>query len=315
MDLSIIIVNWNTKGLLADCLQTVVDNLQDLHAEIIVVDNGSTDGSPDMVAQRFPQARLVENTENRGFAAANNQAISLAEGQYILLLNSDTLVHGDVLAKSVEYMQQNPQVAVMGCRVLNSDGSVQLTCSQFPTLLNLFFQTSGLWKLPWPRFFSNYQMPYWQRDDEREVEVVSGCYMLVRASTLPTVGLLDESFFFFGEETDWCHRFKKAGWRLSFAPVGEITHYHSASARKLHYKRDLMLTYALILLQRKHGGAVHAFFAWLILLVFNSTRAALWSLRALWSSNPAVTERRNHFISITRNFHRTWPWNRASLRW
>ena len=145
MRLSIIIVNWNQREMLKDCLHTVFETTDLKTDEVFVVDNGSEDGSADCVAEHFPNVRLLRNTENRGFAAANNQAMRLASGRHILLLNNDTLVHGDVLERSCEYLDQNPVVAAMGCRVLNSDGSLQVTCSQFPTFINLFLLTSGLW--------------------------------------------------------------------------------------------------------------------------------------------------------------------------
>jgi GT2 family glycosyltransferase len=132
MDLSIIVVNWNTKELLQDCLRSAWEGLDGIKGEIIVIDNASTDGSVGMVREDFPGTQLIANSENRGFAAANNQGFALARGRHILLLNSDTVVHDDVFARSVQYLDENPDVGMMGCRVLNGDGSTQMTCSQFP---------------------------------------------------------------------------------------------------------------------------------------------------------------------------------------
>lgn len=305
--LSIVIVNWNTIGLLRDCLRSVYDNLGDLDAEVIVVDNASQDGSADMVAEEFPRAKLIRNSENRGFAAANNQALAVAGGRHILLLNSDTVVHGDVLARSVAYLESNPDVGVMGCRVLNGDGTMQPTCSRFPTLLNLILLTSGLWKLPWPPFLDRYQMRRWDRHDERDVEVVTGCYMLVRREAFEQVGYLDESFFFFGEETDWCRRFRDAGWKVRFAPVGEITHYGGGSSRSLNYKRDLMLSSAMVKLHLKHGGLLAGVCAWVIVCGFNLSRAVYWLGRALVTRNERDRGRRDHFISLVKGARHVWP--------
>lgn len=307
MDLSIVVVNWNTKDLLRDCLQSTFDNLDGIKAEVIVVDNASTDGSSDMVATEFPQVVLIRNKANVGFAAANNQAIEIAKGDYILLLNSDTLVHGDVLQKSKVYMDAHPDLGIMGCRVHNADGSLQPTCSGFPSLLNLVLLTSGLWRLPWPAFLDRYQMRRWKREDERDVEVVAGCYMFARAEAMSEVGLLDESFFFFGEETDWCRRFQQKGWRLRFAPVGVITHLGGGSSGSLNYKRDLMLTSATVRLHRKHSGMISAVAAWLILSLFNLSRALYWSARSLGSRDKSVLARRQHFLMLARNLHRAWP--------
>jgi len=212
--MSIIVVNWNTRELLRDCLASVFANLGGLAVEVIVVDNGSNDGSQTLVGTDFPQVRLIENTENRGFAAANNQAIEVASGKYILLLNSDTIVLGHVLADSVRYLDKHADVGAMGCRVLNKDRTMQPTCMQFPSLINLVLMTTALDKLPWPPVLDRYLMRRWQRTDVREVEVISGCYIMVRACVVKQVGLLDEDFFFFGEETDWCMRIRKADWLL-----------------------------------------------------------------------------------------------------
>ncbi len=307
MRLSIIIVNWNEREMLKDCLQSFLPDLDLKQDEVIVVDNGSVDGSTEMVASRFPKVNLISNPDNRGFAAANNQALRVARGRQILLLNNDTLVHGDVLSKSCQYLDEHIDIAVLGCRVLNEDGSLQITCAQYPSLLNLVLLTSGLWKLRWPKFLGRYQMAHWKRNNERDVDTVSGCYMLVRACAINQVGLLDEQFFFFGEETDWCKRFREAGWRVSFAPVGQITHFGSVSARRHNHKRDLMLSKAMVRLHRKHGGLAAAAVIWTVLFIFNTSRAFFWALRSLFSRKPEVHERFRHFAGVVREFASVWP--------
>ncbi len=298
MDISIIVVNWNTVDMLRDCLTSVVQNLDDLDAEVIVIDNASSDGSQEMVGREFQNVVLIKNKENVGFAAANNQGFRIAKGEYVLLLNSDTIVHGDVLKQSVNYLVEHKSVGAMGCRVLNTDGSVQLTCSEFPTLTNLLVMSSGLWKLKSPRWFGKYLMTDWQRDSERSVEVISGCYLLLRQEVIREVGPLDEHFFFFGEETDWCYRIRSADWQLMFAPVGEITHHGGGSVKKLNHKRDLLLTNSKVKLHRKHGGLVAASVCWLILAFFNATRAVFWTLRNMVSSSPVTKERALHFRRV-----------------
>jgi GT2 family glycosyltransferase len=304
--LSIIIVNWNTRELLRDCLGSVFASPEALHYEVLVVDNASTDGSHEMVENKFPNVKLIKNQKNRGFAAANNQALEIASGEYLLLLNSDTIIHGDVLERSLDYMIARGDVGAMGCRVLNMDGSLQPTCSRFPTLMNLLLLTSGLARLPWPRSLDRYQMRRWDRHDERAVDVISGCYMLVRRVAVNEVGLLDDSFFFFGEETDWCRRFQEAGWKLYFAPVGEITHHGGGSAKRLNYRRDLLLSSSLVRLHRKHGGFWSALAAWQILFVFNIVRASYWTIRSVVTSGGAARARRDHFLGVVRNFRQAW---------
>ena len=307
MDLSIVIVNWNTRELLAACLESVRAGLGGLRAEIIVVDNASQDGSADLVAQRFPEVRLIRNAENRGFAAANNQAFAVARGRRILLLNNDTLVHGDVLEASVRYLDARPEVGAMGCRVENADGSTQLTCSEFPTFGNLLLQTLGLDRLRGgPPFLRRYRMLDWDRDDERDVAVISGCYLLLRREVLETVGPLDEAFFCYGEETDWCRRIAEHGWALRFAPVGRITHFGSGTTRSLNHRRDLMLTEGVVRLHRKHGGLAAALAVWSLLLAFNASRAGFWSLGQL-AGRRALRARARHFRAVCRNWAAAWP--------
>lgn len=312
MDLSIIIVNWNTQQLLRDCLGSVLASHPEsarraLELELFVVDNGSADGSPEMVEREFPTVILIRNADNRGFAAANNQALARAGGRYILLLNSDTLVHGDVLANAVDYMDNHCDVAVLGCRVLNADGSIQPSCGRFPGLLNLIVLSSGLWRLPAPSFLARSQLHPLEGDEAEEVDYVSGCFMCVRAGALADVGVLDEKFFFFGEEVDWCRRFRDNGYRVCAAPVGDITHFGSASARKLNHKRDLMLTSGIILLHRKHRGTAAAALAFAILFVFNFSRAGFWAVRGIVAPSPATRARRDHFFAIVKDFSRAWP--------
>ena len=297
-DLSIVIVNWNTREMLREVLASTFAGQGDLALQVIVIDNASTDGSAEMVAAEFPQAALIRNTENRGFAAANNQGFERATGRHILLLNSDTIVLGDVLPASVRYLDEHPRVGAMGCRVLNTDGTMQRTCSMFPGFLNLALLTSGLWKLRWPRFLGRYHMTDWARDSERQVEVISGCYLMLRREVLEQVGPLDEAFFFFGEETDWCRRMRAAGWELRFAPVGEIVHHGGGSVRKLNHKRDVMLTDAMVRLNRKHSGPVAGTAVWALLFGFNLSRAAFWGLRSLIQRRPAHRDRAQHFCRV-----------------
>ncbi len=298
-DLSVVIVNWNTLEMLRDVLGSVFAHAGGLGLQVIVVDNASEDGSADMVAAEFPQAALIRNTGNRGFAAANNQGFALATGRHILLLNSDTLVLGDVLAASVAWLDAHPRAGAMGCRVLNTDGSMQPTCSMFPGPLNLVLLGSGLWRLRWPPVLGRYRMTGWQRDSFRQVEVISGCYLMLRREVLDRIGPLDEDFFFFGEETDWCRRMHDAGWELWFAPVGEIVHHGSVSARKLSHRRDVLLTEALVRLNRKHGGPLRGALAWGILFGFNLSRAAFWGLRAALGRRPAEADRARHFRRVS----------------
>lgn len=310
-DLSIVIVNWNTRQMTRECLQSVRDALTGpdagrITAQVILVDNASADGSAEMVAADFPEVALIRNATNRGFAAANNQGFVLATGRQILLLNSDTLVHGDALSASVAYLDSHPKVGALGIKALNADGSTQMTCHQYPSLTNQFLLASGLWKLKRPRVFGRYMMTDWVRDSEREVEVISGCYLMLRRAVLEGVGPLDEDFFFFGEETDWCRRMRDAGWVLMFSPLGTFTHYGSVSARKLNHKRDVMLAGSKVRLHRKHGGPAAAGVAWLFAALFNVSRAVLWSLRSFLGGGETARARAQHFRLVVADLGAIW---------
>lgn len=303
MDLSIVIVNWNTSAMLRDCLQTVYAGLGSLQAEVFVVDNASADDSLAMLAREFPQVIAIANSRNLGFAAANNVALARARGRQILLLNTDTLVHGSVLAESVAWLDAHPKVGVMGPRILNRDGTMQVSSTRFPSMRNLALQTFGLTRLA---AFDVYRMEGWDRRDTREVEVISGCAMFVRAEAMAQVGLLDDAFFFYGEETDWCRRFHDAGWQIVFAPVGEITHFGGGTVKSLNHVRDVMLSEGTIRLHRKHGGLVAGLACYALLAVFNGSRAVIWSALAL-GGKKATGDRARHFRRVTASFAKAWP--------
>lgn len=299
MDLSVIIVNWNGVDILRDCLASVFENLGGASTEVLVVDNASTDGSADMVEREFTRGRLIRNVENRGFAAANNQAFREARGRYVLLLNSDTVVLGDVFQRSVDYMDAHLDVGAMGCRVLNPDRTMQPTCFRYPSLLNLALWATGLTALP-GRFFGRERFRGWNRDTERDVDVVTGCYLMIPREVIAQVGLLDENFFFFGEETDWCRRISQAGWKVRFAPVGEIIHIGNASGEGLGSQRALMLAAGLVRYQRKHSGVFVAFASALLLAAGNLGLALRYRLRSLFRNNEELRTLASHHWVVAR---------------
>lgn len=310
IELSIVIISYNTQRLTRECLESVYANCGELEVEVIVVDNNSADGSQAMIKALYPQVRLIENTSNTGFAAANNQAFAVAQGEYVLLLNSDTLILGDVLTQSVAYMRAHrggpgKGVGAMGCRVLNGDGSLQFTCSRFPSFLNLALMTTGLDRLPWPNWADRYRMTRWGRRDERDVDVVTGCYLLIDRRVLEEVGGLDESFFFYGEETDWCRRCRDSRWAVRFAPVGEIVHYGSGSSRGLNHRRDLLLSKGLVQVNRKHYGLLAGLAVWLLLGVFNASRCVMYAAGSAFGRGRDV-QRATHFARVTAGFRQAW---------
>jgi len=245
---SIVIVSWNTRDILRDCLRSVYDQTEGIPFEVIVVDNASSDGSAETVASGFPQAILIRNATNRGFAAANNQGIAVAKGRYVLLLNSDTVVLDQAVMKAVAFADQHLDAAVVGCRVLNPDRSLQPTCFTFPSLLNLLLLTTYLAKvLPRNRFFGREKMAWWDRSDVRAVDVVTGCFMLVRRDAIAAVGAMDEDYFMYGEETDWCWRFKRCGWQVLFTPSAEIVHLGGQSSKVVRDRMLIQLRLSILL--------------------------------------------------------------------
>lgn len=233
MDLSILVVNWNTRDLLEECLKSIYSNVHKISFEVWVVDNGSSDGSREMIKEQFPQVGLIENKDNLGFARANNQAIKRSSGKYELLLNSDTLVLENALEIMVDFMARNSRAGICGCRLLNEDGSIQPSCGGFPDLFTIFLHMTKLnYLYPGNRFSQRFVITDLDSNVIREVDWVMGACLMMRRETIEEVGLLDESFFIYHEELDWCCRVKDAGWKISYLPQAQIIHYRSRSYEK-----------------------------------------------------------------------------------
>jgi len=281
LDVSIVIVSWNTRDILRDCLRTVYEQTEKTAFEVIVVDNASADGSGEMVRAEFPQTILVANPENSGYAAANNQGIRIARGRYILVLNSDTLILDGAVDKMMAFADAQPRAGVLGCRVLNADRSLQPTCFLYPSPLNLLLSMSYLSKLfPRNRFFGRETLSWWDRSDTRPVDVVTGCFMFVRKAAIDQVGLMDEQYFMYGEETDWCYRFKQAGWQVLFTPVAQIVHYGGSSSSRVRIAMRLQLSASLLLFIRKHRSRFSYATACIVMSLFFGLRVPFWLLKA-----------------------------------
>jgi len=254
IDISIIIVSYNVKAYLEQALRSIEKALEGLRSEIFVVDNGSTDGSPAMVRTRFPSVKLIVNQENKGFAFANNQALREAKGEVVCLINPDTLVREDTFRICVEYLRTHPQVGMVGCKILNPDGSLQLACRRsFPTPWVAFTKISGLSALfPKSRLFGKYNLTFLDPELETEVEAISGSFMCVRRSAMEQVGFLDTSFFLYGEDLDWCYRFHTAGWKIVYLPTTQIVHYKGRSTQEAPFDPLPVFYKAMHLFVKKH---------------------------------------------------------------
>ena len=236
IDLSIIIVNWNTCALLRDCLHSVLASAVPLSVEIILVDNGSTDGSAEMLKQEFGTTRLIQNKENTGFARASNQGIAIATGRYVLLLNSDTVVKPRALAGLVAFLDSHAEVGVVGPRLLKTDGELQeYAFGNDPSLGYLLRR--GLTRLLFKRALHD-----WGTNRVQSVDWVSGACLMARRAAIDQVGLLDENVFLYFEDNDWCLRFRRAGWQVFYNPQVEIIHLGGQSlaqnpaARRAYYR-------------------------------------------------------------------------------
>jgi GT2 family glycosyltransferase len=277
LDLSVIIVNWNTSELLRNCLASVYEQTVDLDYEVIVVDNASTDSSLKMLKSDFPQVVLIENEENRGFAAANNQAIAVTKGRYILLLNSDTVILDRAIERTISFANENPKAGAIGCKVLNPDGTIQHSCFMFPSILNMLLSSTYLYKIfPKNKLFGREQMTWWDRNDVREVDVIKGCFMLVRREAIEQVGILDEHFFVYGEETDWCYRLKKEGWKVMFTPIGQVIHFGGQSTQQSKVEMILQLRGSILLFIKKHKGFLSQVITRLLTALFFFLRVPYW---------------------------------------
>jgi len=284
LDVSAIIVNWNTRDILRDCLRSVYEQTQAITFEVIVIDNASSDDSAAMVRREFPQAILIENPENRGFAAANNQGMKIGKGRYVLLLNPDTIVLDGAIEKTMAFADLHPDVGIVGCQVWESETKVQRTCFTFPSLRNLIVQKTGLRRLfPRSRFFGSANMGWWDRDTESDVDVVSGMFMFVRSQAIRQVGMMDEDYFIYAEETDWCFRFCKAGWRRVFTPVARIIHRDGGnkSTDPVRLQTYVQFQKSVLIFYRKHHGLLSWAGAKMIYLVSVLISSIVWNIGRL----------------------------------
>jgi GT2 family glycosyltransferase len=300
VDVSVIIVNWNTEEILRQCLRSVYAETHGISFEVIVIDNASSDNSVEMVRGAFCDVKLIANKKNVGFAAANNQGIAIANGRYVLLLNSDTIVLDRAIQKTIAYADGHPDTAVVGCRILNPDGSLQNSCFMFPSILNWFLFSTYLYKLfPRSQFFGREQMSWWGREDAREVDVVTGCFMLVRSPAIDDVGVMDEGFFMYAEETDWCYRFKSRGWKNQFTPDGVIIHIGGASAAKLGARRARITNASFIRYMFKHWSRTRAFIGMYMILFFYAVRLLVLFPRRMFGSDDQLEKQfENHWVGF-----------------
>lgn len=337
IDLSVIVLNWNTKQELSDCLESLRREIYGGEAdiercatavgtaaeragtraqavagtasgvgrcgtaavpafEVIVVDNASTDGSADMVAEEHPWAKLIRSERNLGFSAGNNLGIKAASGRSVLLLNPDTLVHPGALAALVQFADSHPEAGIIGPRLLNADGSIQYSCRSFPTLATGFFRNTFLGRLfPKNRFNRDYLLTDWDHNAVREVDWVSGAAMMIRREVLDQIGLLDEGFFMYCEDVDICYRAHRAGWKVMYCPDAVITHMIARASDKNAAAMIIERHKSMFRFFRKHYAAESSPLVWPIVIAGLVLRASVLVVK-----NRIDVYRMNRYAARTR---------------
>lgn len=292
--LSIVIVTWNAKKFVQECLRSLEENAG-LPAEIIVVDNASSDGTPELVRSEFPGVTFIQNPENFGFAKANNIGLTRSRGQYICLVNSDVNVLPDCMPKLVAYMETNPSIGMLGPQMLGSDGKVGRSSMRFPTIWNLFCRAIALDNLfPGQRWVGAQMMADFQHDHTMDVEVLNGWFWMVRREALNNVGLLDERFFIYGEDIDWCRRFRTAGWRIVFYADARSVHYGGASSAAAPVRFYIEMQRANFQYWQKHHSNFSCFLYCGVVLIHQVLRTIGYS--AAYLANADARDREGHNI-------------------
>jgi len=304
MDLAIIIVNWNTRDILEQCLHSVYSSKTTKHIDVWVVDNGSSDGSERMILEKYPQTRLITNNDNVGFAQANNQAITNSKGDYVLLLNPDTVVENDVIEVLVDYLEEHPDVGAVGPRLLNPDGSLQESAYPEPTLAREFWRMFHLDRI---KNYGEYPMGDWILTKTRDVDVLMGACFLIRRKVLNQVGLLDEEFFVYSEEVDLCTRIRNYGWRITWVPTVNVVHLGGQSTEQIQQEMFLQLYQGKIQYFRKHHSLFEVWIYKFVLFMATLVRLVLTPF-AFLEHSPQKSE---HLI-LSSNYRRL-LWSLPSL--
>lgn len=280
---SIIIVNWNTRDLLANCLNSIAATAGDLDLETIVVDNASSDGSPAMMLRQFPHVRLLANQENVGFARANNQAAAASLGRYLLLLNSDAQLWPNALQALLDVAEANPRVGIVGAQLRNADGSFQASHTPFPNLWQEFLILSGIGR----RLFGRWYPSRGPDDDRgaRPVDYVEGACLLVRREAFDVTGGLDENYFMYAEEVDWCYTLRQKGWQVWYQPAAKVMHLGGGSSQKRRTQQEKNLYCSRVQFFRKHYGDRAAGLLKLQIIILTAIKIVLHRLLRFLSRN------------------------------
>lgn len=281
--------------MLKNCLASIYNNAPDFEFEIVVVDNASTDGAVELMEDQFPQVKIIKNTARHGFGHNQNLGIQACRGEYIFIYNDDTILHGQALTKLCEFLDQNVNVGVVGPKLLNLDGSLQLSCYKFPSPKRYVFENLLLTAaFPNSTIFGDYRA--WQHDTVRSVDFVIGAAMLVRKKVLDQVGVFDELFFMYFEEVDLQMRIRQAGWQIMLFPDAEITHLGGQSSEGAKDKQFCEFQRSSVKLIRKHYGITGAAVQRVSMIVGAIVRITIWSCTTMLMPKAREKANRNLFI-------------------
>jgi GT2 family glycosyltransferase len=281
--LSIVLVCWNNRKYLLDCLHSINSAKINYKYEVVVVDNGSTDGSQEMLLTFFPEVMLIQNTSNQGLSKASNQGIQVTQGRYVLLLNNDTIVNGESLNIMIDILEKKPKAGASGGTLLNEDGSIQATYGFFPSIIQEFLITSALGRTIWPNFPDHKIVT-----DIMEVDWLSSACLLLRRSVLDEIGLLDEDYFIYGDEMDLQYRMHKAGYKVIYIP--QATTIHLGGRSMTHWARRKMAYRGRMLFFRKNYGNFKSFAQRALLFSLTVLKIPIWITIMIYNKDRAEKE-------------------------
>lgn len=281
IDVSVIVVNWNTRQLLRDCIDSILRYADDYAVEIVVVDNHSSDGSVEMVREHYPAVHLIANAENTGFARANNQGVRAASGRYVLLLNSDAMLTAGAFGSLMRLAESNPKIGMVGARLVNADGSFQASFTRIPTLMQELLILSGVGRLLYGRYYPSYG-PEVEAGPQPAGYVEGACMLAPRHAYLE-VGGLDEGYFMYAEDVDLCYAMQRHGWQVWYQPEAKVIHLGSASSKNRKPQREADLYRSRVRFFRKNYGDTAAMLLKAIIFFFTMMKMAAHRLLRLLS--------------------------------
>lgn len=262
IDISIIVSTFNTKKLLKKNISSIYEAIKDLNFEVIVIDDASNDNTTEMVINHFPKVKLITNKKNLGYSKSYNLGTKAAKGKYILHLNSDVLFQrNSSFKRMIDIMEYDKNVGIIGCKIIKSNGKLDLPCKRsLPTPANIFFQSIGLAKLfPKNKYFGNYYLTYLDDNQTIEVGCIMGAFMFVKKEVFNKIGYLDENFFMYGEDVDFCYRAKKNGWKIIYFPKIKIKHLHGGTTSNSRFKYIWHFHYSMFQYYNKHHAKKNIF--------------------------------------------------------